>query len=148
MTRFALPNPNETAPRYTTVELVKERLAIEPTDVSRDTEVELAIVAGEYMIDVFCGRAVPDLAGDPDDPPVVTVVPAVFQEAALSMAIAVWKEADAPTGTAGSEAFFGAISIAESSRQLLERSPGLVSFRVANVFDDDGFLTHGSYGVG
>jgi hypothetical protein len=124
------PDPNENEPRYTTVAAVKERLEIPDTDLSRDDQIKQAIVSGEYAIDVFCGRGFPDLT-DPEDPAVILVVPTGVADAALQLAIAIWKEADAPTGTAGSDAFFGAMSVSETSRQLLERNALLVSYRVS-----------------
>lgn len=131
MSRFRPPDPNETAARYTTLADVKERLEILLTDTSRDTDITTAIVAGEYSIDVFLGRGFPDLDTDPEDPQIITDVPEAVKMAALSMAIAIWMEADAPGGTAGSDAFFGPISVSESTRMLLERNPQLVSFRVS-----------------
>ncbi len=124
------PDPNETEPRYTTIERVKERLAIPASDTSRDADIKQAIVAAEYSLDAYLGRGFPDL-DDPDDPAVITVVPAAIETAALSLAIAVWKEADAPAGTAGSDAFFGPVSVSDTTRRVLERSPQLVSFRVS-----------------
>lgn len=119
-------NPNETAPRYTTVALVKERLAIPPADVSRDTEITSAIVAAEYAIDVFLGRALPDVAPDP----VITLVPAAVAEAALQTSIAMWKEADSPTGTMGSDVFMGSVS-SEPIRMMIQRNAALIGFRVS-----------------
>lgn len=125
------PNPNDTSARYTTVDLVKERLEIPDTDVSRDAAILEAIIAAQWGIDVFCGRGFPDVDDPPDSPAVITVVPASVQNAALSLAIAFWKEADAPGGTAGSDAFFGTLSTADTTRLMLQRSPGLVGFRVS-----------------
>ncbi len=125
------PDPNETVARYTTVELVKERLTIPVADVSRDDEILQAIVSGEFAIDEFCGRGFPDIDDPPDSPAVITIVPLSVEVAALSLAIALWKEADSPMGTSGSDSFFGVLSITESTRQMLERSPALVGFRVS-----------------
>jgi len=124
---LAPPNPNETALRYTTLDAIKGRLGIPLTDVSRYADITVAGVSGEYAIDVFCGRGFPDIAPDP----IITVVPAGVSNVALSMAIAIWKQADAPTGTAGSDAFFGTIAPGEDARALLGMSPELVSFRVS-----------------
>lgn len=68
--------------------------------------------------------APPSLAG-------ITIVPKAVEVAALDLAIAFWKEADSPTGTAGSDSFFGAISTAETTRMMLQRHPGLTGFRVS-----------------
>ena len=78
-------------------------------------------------MDVYLGRSFPDTGENPQ----IIGVPESIQNAALSLAIAFWKEADAPMGTAGSDSFFGELSVAESTRQMLERAPGLVGFRVS-----------------
>lgn len=125
------PNPNDDEARYTTVELVKERLDIPLTDTTRDDAILESIVAAQWGIDVFCGRGFPDIDDPPDSPAVITIVPMSVANMALSLAIAFWKEADAPGGTAGSDSFFGSISVAEGTRLMLQRSPGLVGFRVS-----------------
>ena len=122
------PDPNETEARYTTVEEVKERVAIPASDLTRDDQILEAIVAAEFMLDVFCGRGFPD-EDTVEEPAVITTIPAAVSTGALSLAIAVWKEADAPGGAGGSEAFFGTLSVEDTSRRILERSPQLVSFR-------------------
>ena len=125
------PDPNEESLRYTSLEAIKERLGIPATDVTRDADITIAGVSGEYAIDVFCGRGFPDIDDPPDSPAVITVVPRGVVNVALSMAIAIWKQADAPTGTAGSDAFFGTIAPGEDARALLGMSPELVSLRVS-----------------
>ncbi len=219
------PNPNETSARYTTTALVKERLTIPATDVTRDAEILQSIIGAEYAIDTFCGRGFPDFpaaqlvsvwkstgttlaAADgevsatlttvvelrkvdfngvdqdteladvtqividafvfdvasfvetadlwtftgtidsgtfPTDGTLVEVivgklaladatiniVPDSVEVAALDLAIAFWKEADSPTGSAGSDDFFGSISTSETTRMMLQRNPGLVGFRVS-----------------
>lgn len=134
MSRFRPPDPNETAARYTTLALVKERLSIVDTDVSRDAEITQAIVSGEFAIDTYLGRGFPDLDTDPEDPQQITIVPLSVEVAALSLAIAFWKEPDGPSGTAGSDAFFGSVSPAETARLMLQRSPGLVGFKIGAGF--------------
>lgn len=134
MSRFRPPDPNETSLRYTTLAAIKERLSIPATDTSRDADIILAGVAGEWSLDVWCGRGFPDLDTDPEDPAQITVVPAAVQSAALTTAIAMWKEADAPTGTAGSSDFFGALSVQDSARRAIESSPGMIGFRVEPGF--------------
>lgn len=132
MSRFRPPDPNETELRYTSLEAIKARLNIE--DTSRDEELTQAGVGGEYAIDVYLGRGFPDLDTDPDDPAQITIVPPSVVSAALQMAIAVWKEADSPTGTAGSDSFFGAISVQDATRDILQRSPALSGFKVGAGF--------------
>lgn len=124
-------DPNDDTARYTTVELVKERLEIQDTDTSRDDAILEAIVAAQWGIDVFCGRGFPDIDDPPDDPAIITIVPKSIENAALSLAIAFWKEADAPGGVSGSDSFFGTLSTADTTRMMLQRSPGLVGFRVS-----------------
>ena len=120
-------DPNDNTARYTTVDLVKERLAIDAGDTSRDDQILQAIVAAQWAIDVYCGRGFPDIPPDEE----ITVVPGAIANAALSLAISYWKEADAPTGTGGSDAFFGTVSFADTAREMLDRSPGLIGFRVS-----------------
>jgi len=127
------PDPNADAARYTTVELVKERLAIPATDTTRDDEILQSIIGAEFAIDTFCGRGFPDVQ-DAVEPFNITIVPKSVEVAALSLSIAFWKEADAPTGSAGSDAFFGSVSTAETTRLMLQRTPGLVGFRVGAGF--------------
>lgn len=124
------PDPNEESLRYTSLEAIKERLGIPATDTTRDADITIAGVSGEYAIDVFCGRGFPDVQ-DAEPPESITVVPRGVVNVALSMAIAIWKQADAPTGTAGSDAFFGTIAPGEDARALLGMSPELISFRVS-----------------
>lgn len=119
---------NETEPRYTTVALVKERLAIQDTDTSRDDEIKTAIVSAELAMDVWMGRALPDTE-DPDDPAVITIIPSAVQSAALSMSIALWNQPDSITG-GGSDAFgFGTIP-ENIIGQYLTRAPQMVGLRV------------------
>ena len=81
-------NFNETAPRYTTVEAVKGRLAIPPADVTKDAAIQSAIVAAELAIDIFMERALPDTDDPPDSPAVITIVPDAISQSALQTAIA------------------------------------------------------------
>lgn len=124
------PDPNETDLRYTTLDAIKGRLNIPLTDLAKDDLLTSSGVAAEWSIDVFCGRGFPDLA-DPEDPAIILIVPPAVVEAATQTAIAVYKEADAPVGTAGSESFMGAISVQDTTRRMLQRNPTLTGFRVS-----------------
>jgi hypothetical protein len=112
--------------RYTSVALVKERLAIDATDASRDSEILSACIAGELAMDIFMGRSLPDTGTNP----MIPGVPDGIKQAALQTAIAIWKEADAPTGSSGSESFMGALSVSETTRTMIQQSAVLIGFRV------------------
>lgn len=125
------PDPNATAPRYTTVLLVKERLGVEPTDTSRDDQITAAIVASEWSIDTYLGRAFPDTE-DPDDPAVVTIVPSAVSEAALALSVWQWKQADSISGGYGGDGFgFGGTDVTAITRWIVQRAPQLVGFKVS-----------------
>ena len=129
-------DPNVTEPRYTSLELVKARIQIPAENLNRDDELTQAIVAAEYAIDVELGRSFPDGPGveGESEPGPVTIVPAAVIVAATQTTIAVWKEADSPTGTAGSDAFLGAIDVADAARRIISRSVTLRGFRVGQSF--------------
>ena len=48
--------------------------------------------------------------------------------------MAVYKEADRPTGTAGSDDFMGAIDVTDIARRIIDRSVTLKAFRVNESF--------------
>jgi hypothetical protein len=122
------------APRYTTLTEVKARLGI--TTTAKDDAITQAIVAAEYAIDVHNGRSFPDGPGVPDEtrPGPIQGIPEAVKAAALSASIAVFKEADAPTGTAGSDAFIGVIDVSDIARRVIGRSVILVGFRVPDSY--------------
>ena len=124
---FGEVNFLESVARYTTVLLVKERMAIDATDVSRDAEILSAIIASELALDVFMHRSFPDTGTNPQIPG----IPDSIRQAALQTSIATWKEADAPTGSTGSDAFMGALSVSETTRTMIQQSAVLIGFRVA-----------------
>ena len=129
-------DPNVTEPRYTDLERVKARIQIPLENLNRDDELTEAIVAAEYAIDVELGRSFPDGLGVDGEslPGPVTIVPSAVVMAATQTTIAVWKEADAPIGTAGSDAFLGAIDVADAARRIISRSVTLRGFRVGPSF--------------
>lgn len=56
-------------------------------------------------------------------------IPAGITAAATSIAHAIYKAGDAPTGSAGSDDFIGSLDVAELVRREFQRNPGLVGFR-------------------
>jgi hypothetical protein len=61
-------------------------------------------------------------------------IPGAVTQAALSIAIAVYKSPDAPVGAAGSEDFFGVIDVADIARRVIQRDPTLQGFKVSSGF--------------
>lgn len=61
-------------------------------------------------------------------------IPGSVSQAALGIAIAVYKSPDAPQGVAGSDEFFGAIDVADIARRAISRDPSLVGFMVPQGF--------------
>ena len=125
-------DPLASAFRYTTLALMKGRLNIPIADTTKDADLTQAGIAAEYAIDVSLGRSFPDGPGVPDEsePGPVQGIPEAVKVAALQTAIAVYKEADAPVGTAGSDDFFGAIEVQDIARRIVERSITLRGFKV------------------
>lgn len=118
-------DPLETAARYTTVALVKERLRIPAANTTFDARVLEAVVAAEWAIDSELGRSFPDPVGGE-----IEGIPEAVKNAATSVAVSVYKFGDSPTGTAGSEDFIGALDVAEMARNAVSRSPVLKGFKV------------------
>lgn len=116
-----------TAPRYTTVELVKRRLGIPDTNTSRDAELGSTIVAGETTIDAYLGRSFPDTGTNPQIPG----IPEAVKQAALEVAVRVWKSADSAGAVAGSDAWFGTVDLAGAVHNVVDQNPILVGLRVS-----------------
>lgn len=133
---FGTVDPLASALRYTTLDLIKGRLNIPTADTTKDLDLTQAGIAAEYAIDVSLGRSFPDGPGVPDvsEPGPVQGIPEAVKTAALQTSIAVYKEADAPTGTAGSEDFFGAIEVQDIARRIVERSIVLRGFKISAGF--------------
>lgn len=129
-------DPLATELRYTSLATIKARLGIPATDTSRDTLITEAGVSAEYAIDVELGRSFPDGPGVPDEsqPGPIQGIPLAVITAATQTAIAVWKEADAPVGSAGSDDFFGAIDVADIARRIVTRSVVLRGFKVGQAY--------------
>jgi len=129
---FGPVDPLQSALRYTDLADIKLRLNIPVSDTTKDAVITQAGIAAEWGIDVALGRSFPDGPGVPDEsePGPIQGIPEAVKVAALSTAIAVYKEADAPTGTAGSEDFFGAIEVQDMARRVIDRSVILRGFKV------------------
>ena len=95
-------------PRYTTLDTVKRRLGIDPTNTDRDADITESIVAAETTIDAYLGRSFPDTGDNPEIPG----IPEAVKAAALQAAVRVFKEADRAGLSAGSEDWFGTIDAA------------------------------------
>lgn len=123
-------DPLATTPRYTTLVDVKARLGI--TGATRDAEITQAIVSAEWALDAELGRSLPDGPGVPDvsQPGPIQGIPEAMRTAALDTSIAVWKQADAPFGTAGSDEFFGALDPGDVARRVVSRNPVLRGFKI------------------
>jgi len=113
------------SPRYTTVELLKRRLGI--TTTSRDAELEATIVTAETTIDAYLGRSFPDTGSNPAIPG----IPAAVSQAALEVAVRVWKSADSAGAVAGSDAWFGSVDLAGAVHNVVDQNPILVGLRVS-----------------
>ena len=110
--------------RYASLASVKARLNIDTTDW--DTELTQAIIAGEVAMDLYWGRSLPDTGSNPEIPG----IPVQVKQAAENVAVAVFKQLDAPFGVAGSDAFaLGEIDIDDLARREIHRSPLLRGYR-------------------
>lgn len=118
-----VPNPLYTAPRYTTVAEVKERLRIPAANVELDDRVEQAVIAAEYGIDAELGQSFPNST--------IAGVPVTIVKAATSIAMQIYKADDAPTGTAGGDSFYGELDISDLVRRELQSNPLLKGLRVS-----------------
>lgn len=124
---FGAVDPLATVPRYTTLALVKDRLQIPTADTGRDPAITQAIVAAEVQIDQSLGRSFPDTGTDPE----IDGIPAPIVELATVSSVAVWKAADAPLGSIGSDDWLGSISIGEIVSNELDRNPLARGYRVS-----------------
>lgn len=124
---YGPPRADASAPRYTSLETVRRRLRIPATETGFDEDLEEAIIAAEIALDFELGRSFPDTGTNPQMP----YVPRTAAMISTSAAIAVYKAADAPLGTAGSEDWFGALSIADVAAQTIKRSPLIRGLQVS-----------------
>ena len=109
--------------RYADLERVKARLGI--TDTAYDADITQAVIACETAMDLYWGRSLPDTGINPQWPG----VPVQVSQAAENLAVAVWKQVDAPFGQAGGDVF-GTIDFDDEARRIITRSPMLRGLRV------------------
>ena len=121
---FGPVDPLVSGIRYTTLDLVKQRLGI--TNTESDNTLTTAIISAEVAIDQWNGRSFPDTGSNPEIPG----VPQAIAEWALDAAIAIWKAADAPFGQGGSEAWLGALDIQNITERVLRRHPLSLGYKV------------------
>ena len=122
---FGPVDPLQDQPRYTTLEAVKQRLAIDHAQY--DDALTQAIVAAETAIDQQLGRSF----GDTGDNPEVPGVPQAIRYWALDASIAVWKLADAPFDTLGSDPFLGTLDVRGEVEQVMRRHPLAIGYKVS-----------------
>lgn len=115
----APPDPLASTPRYTDLETVKRRLRIPAANTDFDNDLTEAIVAAEIALDYELGQSFPSTGTNPQ----YGGIPRNVRTLCTSAAIAVYKAADAPLGTAGSDDWFGALTIADVASQTIRRSP-------------------------
>jgi hypothetical protein len=118
-------NPLVDVIRYTTLDLVKQRLNISHNEY--DDALTAAIISAEIAIDQWNERSFPDTGTNPQIPG----VPAPVQQWALDAAIGVWKAADAPFGSAGTDAWIGAVDVVGVTERIIRRHPLSLGYRIA-----------------
>lgn len=123
------PVRDATAPRYTTTADVKAILGI--TDGSKDARITNAIVAGESTIDLHMGRSMPDTDDAEGPQPPTLIIPPAWTTVAEQVAVAIYKAAEAPFGSAGSDDWLGAISVPDIVRSEVDRNPALVGWQIS-----------------
>jgi len=116
---YAPPDPEASTPRYTDLETVKRRLRIDAANTTFDDDLTEAIVACEISIEYELGQSFPSAGTNPQ----YGTVPYSIRSLATNAAIAVYKAADTPFGVAGSDDYFGALSVADVAAQTIRRSP-------------------------
>lgn len=113
--------------RYTTLIDVKRRLGLLVTDTTNDDLITQSTVAAEIQIDQMNGRSFPDTGANPEWPG----IPEPIASWATDAAVAVYKRADAPFGTAGSENWIGTLDVADEVERALRRNPLAVGYKVS-----------------
>lgn len=117
-------------PRYTTLDAVKIAIGIPITDLGKDDELLEAILSGESSIDRELGRSFPDQGTNPQ----IQYVPAAVASLAKKSAVAIYTGDRSPFGTAGSDEWLGAVSVADVISRTIRRSPLLRGFQVSFGF--------------
>jgi hypothetical protein len=110
--------------RYTSLAAVKARLGI--TVTVSDAQLTEACIAAETAIDQILGRSFPDTGVNPE----IQGVPAAIASWATDAAIAVWKAADAPFGSAGSESWIGVVDVTDQTMRVLRHHPLALGYKV------------------
>ena len=125
---YGVVDPLETTVRYTTLAVLKTLLNINTGDTTYDTALSLCVVAAEGAIDQVLGRSFPDPSGG-----AIEGIPEAVSQVALSAAVAIYNNTNAPAGSGGSDDWFGEQedSIGEIIRREVRRNPLLTGFRVS-----------------
>ena len=113
--------------RYTSLAEVKTRLGIADTNTDKDDLITQSAIAAEVQIDQINARSFPDTGANPEWPG----VPSPIASWATDAAIAVYKRADAPFGTAGSDNWIGTLDTADEVERALRRNPLALGYRIA-----------------
>ncbi len=124
------PVVEATTIRYTTLDAVKDAIGIPLTNTDKDEQITEAAIAGESAIDRELGRSFPDSGSNPQ----IQAVPIAIANLAKKAAVAVYTGDHAPFGTAGSDEWMGAISVADAVSQTVRRSPLLRGYQVTFGF--------------
>ena len=119
-----------TAPRYTTLDAVKQAIGIPLTDATKDDEVLEAVLSSESTIDRELGRSFPDSGTNPQ----IQYVPAAISSLAKQTAVAIYTSDRSPAGHAGSDDWLGSMSVADVVSRSVRRSPLLRGFQVSFGF--------------
>ena len=114
-------DPLATAPRYTSVEDVREVLGIPASDTSKDARITEAIVSAEWAIDVELGGGFDAADG----------IPVAVASVARAAAVGIFQSATAPFGSAGSDDWLGTISVPQIVAEQVRRNPQLMGFKVS-----------------
>lgn len=123
----APPDPAAETPRYTDLVTLKRRLRIDASNTDFDEDLTEAIVACEISIDYELGQSFPSTGTNPQ----YGTVPFSIRSLATAAAVAVYKAADTPFGVAGSDDYFGALSVADVASQTIRRSPLLRGLQIS-----------------
>ena len=124
---FGAVDPEADAIRYTTLDKVKDRLGIDLSNTTFDTDMTAVIIAAEVAIDQHLGRSFPDPAPLGE----IQSVPEAAVQVATQASVRVWKEADRAGVVSGSDDWFGELEIGASVYQVLMANPVLVGLHVS-----------------
>ena len=125
---YGVINPLASTIRYTSLSAVKDHINVNSLDDRYDSTLTQVIIAVEGAIDAHTGRSFPDpSAGE------IEGIPEAIKQVALSTSIAAYNNTEAPSGSGGSDDWFGEQedSIGEIIRREVRRSPLLMGFKVS-----------------